>query len=280
MSAEPVAAVPADAAPAVRFEHVGVVRGGQVILEDVCAVAPTGGATVLIGPNGAGKTTLLHCLLGECAHTGRIALGKRRPRAAHVPQQLLVERSLPLRVREFLALGLQRRPLWLGVSARARATARELLAAVDALDLEQQRLGALSGGELRRVLLAAALGREPDLLVLDEAEAGVDVQGERLFWDVLDAARRERGFTMIMVSHNLSLAAHYATHVICLDRRVLAEGAPRQTLTSRLLLSLFGVPIHLYPDQCDPAGPPCPQCGALDAPGHGTARAGEARTRP
>ena len=255
-------------APCVRFEHVRVEAAGRAILEDVNAMAPAGGATVLMGPNGAGKTTLLHCLLGETAHGGRIVLEGGGRRIAHVPQQLVVERGLPLSVREFLALGAQRRPLWLGVSAAARRTGRRLLEAVDAAELEQRRLGELSGGELRRVLLAEALGHDPDLLVLDEAEAGVDVHGERLFWEVLDAARRERGFTLIMVSHNLPLAAHYATHVICLDRRVLAEGAPRETLTAPLLLTLFGVPIHLNPDQCGLAGPSCPQCGALSTPDH------------
>lgn len=254
-------------APTVRFEHVCVQAAGRVILEDVDAVAPAGSATVLLGPNGAGKTTLLHCLLGETTYTGHIVLEGGR-RIAHVPQQLVVERGLPLSVREFLALGGQRRPLWLGVSTEARQRGRRLLESVDAAGLERRRLGELSGGELRRVLLAAALGHNPDLLVLDEAEAGVDVHGERLFWEVLDAARRERGFTLLMVSHNLPLAAHYATHVICLKRRVLAGGTPRETLTAQLLLALFGVPIHLYPDQCDLSGPSCPQCGALSAPGH------------
>ena len=124
-------------------------------------------------------------------------------------------------------------------------------------------MGDLSGGELRRVLLAAALGRNPELLVLDEPAAGVDVRGERLFWELLDEARRERGFTQIMVSHNLPLVAHYATHVICLNKKVCATGAPRVTLVSSTLMELFGVPIHLYPDQCDPEDPGCPQCGVV-----------------
>ena len=177
-----------------------------------------------------------------------------------------MDASLPLRVSEFLALNRQRRPLWFGLKYSIRRQARELLALVQAEKLESRRLSDLSGGEMRRVLLAAALAREPRLLVLDEPAAGVDVQGERLFWEVLDKVRLQQGFTQIMVSHNLSLAAHYATHVICLNKKVCAEGAPHEALGASTLMQLFGVPIHLYPDQCDSADPACPQCGAVCAP--------------
>ena len=224
-----------------------------------------GAIHALIGPNGAGKTTLLLCLIGEMAYTGRIQFAglEHQPRMAYVPQHLIMDRSLPLRVCEFLALSRQRQPLWLGLRPWARSEGRQLLQMVKAEHLEQSRMGDLSGGELRRVLLAAALGRNPELLVLDEPAAGVDVRGERLFWELLDAARHERGFTQIMVSHNLPLVAHYATHVICLNKTVCATGAPRATLTSSTLMELFGVPIHLYPDQCDPEDPGCPQCGVV-----------------
>lgn len=270
--------------PAVRFEHVSVRRSGKYILENVCAEAPRGGSTVLVGPNGAGKTTLLLCLIGEIDYTGSIRCrtpGRPEvtPRLGYVPQQLHMDHGLPLRVSEFLALGRQRHPLWLGLRRKERARSRSLLELVRAGHLANRRLGDLSGGELRRVLLAAALAREPDLLVLDEPAAGVDVHGERLLWEVLDAARREQGFTQIMVSHNLPLAAHYATHVICLNKRVLAQGPPRSTLTSSALLQLFGVPIHLYPDQCGVGDPPCPQCGALGGADH-PAQSSFAETAP
>lgn len=255
----------AQSAPSVCFDRVSLNRGGNRILDNVCATAPGGGSTVLVGPNGAGKTTLLLCLIGELAYEGSICFsgGARAPRTAYVPQTLSMDRSLPLRVSEFLALGRQRRPLWLGLRPSACSEGRRLLRLVKAEHLEQSRMGDLSGGELRRVLLAAALAREPELLVLDEPAAGVDVRGERLFWELLDKARRERGFTQIMVSHNLPLVAHYATHVVCLNKGVCAMGAPRATLTSSTLMDLFGVPIHLYPDQCDPESPGCPQCGAV-----------------
>ncbi|MDO5484118.1 MAG: metal ABC transporter ATP-binding protein [Desulfovibrionaceae bacterium] len=261
---------------AVIFDAVSLSLGTVRILDAVSARVPRGGNTVLVGPNGAGKTSLLLCLLGETSHEGRIVLpcmpDGRQPRLAYVPQQLALEAGLPLLVEEFLLLGTRQRPLWLGRSAKDRARAADSLALVGAQHLAARRMGQLSGGELRRVLLAAALGRKPDILVLDEPEAGVDVRGEALFWQSLDTARRTLGFTQIMVSHNLSLAAHYATHVICLNRSVQIEGPPRQSLSAGQLLRLFGMPIHLYPEQCEPDEPGCPTCGAVSPPEeeHGT----------
>ena len=256
-------------AAGVKFENLSVFRDGRFILENITAFAPPGGATVIIGPNGAGKTTLLRCLLGQMRHSGSIAYvfpdggACARPLIGYVPQQLMADSQMPLRVYEFMALGAERRPLWLGCSRKSRLAARSALALVGAEKLEKRRLTDLSGGEMRRVLLAAALARDPRLLVLDEAEAGVDYRGERMFWELLDKTRRELGFTLLVVSHNLPLAAHYATHVICIRQRMLAQGPPRETLTSQLLLELFGVPIHLYPQQCFNPGPACPQCGAF-----------------
>lgn len=253
----------------VRFENLCVNRDGQIILDHVTALAPCGSATVIVGPNGAGKTTLLRCLLGEIPYSGRIQfIGfngeiENHPLLGYVPQQLHTDAQLPLRVYEFLSMGVERKPLWLGCSAKNKKRARNLLELVGAEKLENKRLGELSGGEMRRVLLASALGRRPGLLVLDEAEAGVDYRGERMFWQLLDQSRKELGFTLLMVSHNLPLAAHYATHVLCIKTGLIAQGAPRSTLTAPTLLELFGVPIHLYPSQCENPGPVCAGCGAL-----------------
>ena len=251
---------------AAAFSRVAVAFEGVSILDEVTASVPRGGCTAVVGPNGAGKTTLLMALLGQAPFRGDIRIGNlpdgRTPRIGYVPQRLQFDRGLPMTVRDFLVMGQQRGPLWCGTRARHRDMARGLLQAVQAESLEQRRLGALSGGELQRVLLALALQREPDLLVLDEPAAGVDVQGGYLFCELLERLRRERDFTELMVSHDLGTVAHHATHVIMLNRRVAAEGRPGDVLTAPNLMAVFGAHMGLLTGE-DLAGtrPSCCQPG-------------------
>ncbi|MEW6521803.1 MAG: metal ABC transporter ATP-binding protein, partial [Thermodesulfobacteriota bacterium] len=156
-----------------------VAARGVPILERVNASVPRGSWTNIVGPNGAGKTTLILALLGMLPYSGKIRFGNGggRPRIGYVPQRFAFDRGMPITVMEFMLMGRQRLPFWFGCRG-GRGPARELLAAVHADKLESRLLGALSGGEMQRVLLALALQEEPDLLVLDEPTAGVDFQGE------------------------------------------------------------------------------------------------------
>jgi zinc transport system ATP-binding protein len=223
--------------------------GGHSILESVSACVPKEGCTAIVGPNGAGKTTLLLALLGEVPYSGNIKIpraDKRQPlRVGYVPQRLQFDPGLPLTVLEFMVMGWQRRPLWFGVRRKYRERALELLKAVKVDGLARQKIGSLSGGEFQRVLLALALGQRPELLVLDEPASGVDFQGEHVFCELLDNLRREHGFTQLMVSHDLSTVTYHATHVICLNRKVAAEGPPREVLTSQNLTAIFGLHMGL-----------------------------------
>ncbi|MCA1809453.1 MAG: metal ABC transporter ATP-binding protein [Kiritimatiellia bacterium] len=236
-------------APAVLFRNVTVKAAGITILEDVTAHAPAGGCVAIVGPNGAGKTTLLMALLGQLTYAGSITMAVASdgasPRIGYVPQRLQFDRGLPLTVLDFLVMGEQRLPLWLGVRAAARRRALSLLASVRAEMLAERLLGALSGGELQRVLLALALQRDPDLLVLDEPAAGVDLRGGYLLCELLERLRLERGFTQLMVSHDLGTVTHHATHVILLNRRVVAEGPPDAVMTPENLSSVFGLHMGL-----------------------------------
>ncbi len=246
----------------VTFEDVTVAYGDNTVLDHVSATVPAGSATAIVGPNGAGKTTLLLSLLGEVSYQGKILFRNSqtengavyKPRIGYVPQRLSFDRGMPLTVLEFMVMGWQRMPLWFGVHAEFRERAMELLGFVKAEQLETRRLGALSGGELQRVLLALALGQEPDLLVLDEPAAGVDIRGGFLFCELLEKIRQTKRFTQLMVSHDLATVTHHATHVICLNRNVAAEGHPKQVLTNETLTAIFGLHMGLIDRRAMPEG--------------------------
>jgi zinc transport system ATP-binding protein len=232
--------------PAISFEDVSVALGGVRILESVRAQVPRGSATAIIGPNGAGKTTLLLATLGQLPFTGHIQIANtpRGPaRLGYVPQRLEFDRGLPMTVMDLMVMGAQRRPLFVGRSRRRTEIAMSLLESVKADSLAGRRLGALSGGELQRVLLALAIEQDPDILVLDEPSSGVDIAGESLLCELLDTLRAARGFTQLMVTHDLSLVTAHATDVICLNRRVMGQGRTLSTLTASVLAATFG--LHL-----------------------------------
>ncbi|MCU0722742.1 MAG: metal ABC transporter ATP-binding protein, partial [Planctomycetes bacterium] len=232
---------------AVEITGVGVRRGGQAILEDVSATVSCEEVLGLVGPNGAGKSTLLRVLLGLEEHQGRVRFcaapehGAGLPSIGYVPQRLEVDRGLPLTVMDFLALADQRLPLWMGIGASLRARIRAGLERVDALRLADRPLGKLSGGELRRVLLAGALQHDPDILLLDEPMAGMDLEGEKVFAKVLAEIQRKDRFTLVLVSHDLKMVREVAHRAILLNRRVVAVGRPEEVLTAERLGEAFGL---------------------------------------
>ncbi|MBM3496281.1 MAG: ATP-binding cassette domain-containing protein, partial [Armatimonadetes bacterium] len=200
---------------AVTFDGVSVRLNGTLILDDVSAAVPKGSCTAIVGPNGAGKTTLLLALLGQVPFAGAISragsLG-RKCRIGYVPQRPEYDRGLPITVAEFIASAHQRAPFWFGVSSSHHRRTTEALRMVGGEDLAAKTIGALSGGELQRVLLAFALVDRPELLVLDEPTSGMDVQGERMFCALIEHLRSTHGFTELMVSHDIATVTHHATH--------------------------------------------------------------------
>lgn len=235
---------------AICIRNLSVRIGSVSILEDVTASVPCGMCTAIVGPNGAGKTTLTRAILGELSYKGEIEFGnrtgeftKKTPRFGYVPQKLNFDRDMPLTVIEFLAGGFVRRPVFFGIPRKFRTLCLEYLDSVECSQAADRSLGALSGGELQRVLLAQALMQEPEILVLDEPEAGIDFKGEQLCCELLEKFRRERGFTQLMISHDLSMVAAHAAHVICINRKVYAAGEPAKVLTPEVLHETFGLHI-------------------------------------
>ena len=132
---------------------------------------------------------------------------------------------------------------------------------MEAEHLADRPVGALSGGELQRVLLALAIRQDPEILILDEPAAGVDVGGENLLCELFDRLRIERGFTQILVTHDLSLVTAHATDVICLNRRVTGCGPVRTTLNDEVLAATFGLHLGLADIQAARSGRTRPGAG-------------------
>lgn len=215
---------------------VGVRRGGTEVLDGIDLHLHCGELTAVIGENGAGKTTLVRCLLGEIPHAGEVHFldaARRRPDSpviGYVPQHVAFDNDAPVSVLDLFAASLARRPACLGVSRAVERQAREGLERSGAGHLIRRRLGALSGGELRRVLLGLALTPVPNLLVLDEPMAGVDHSGREQFYALLSRLRREYDLAVLLVSHDLAALARFADRMVFLDRRIVCEGTPAEVL--------------------------------------------------
>ena len=215
-----------DATALLEIDGLVVRRHHESLLDDVSLRVRRGNIHVLVGPNGAGKSTLLGAVLGQVPFEGRIAMNWTGPgRIGYVPQSFAVDPTLPVTVADFLALTRQRRPVCLGLSRSSRLAIARLLERVGLPGLERRPLAVLSGGELRRVLLAHALDPEPELLLLDEPTAGLDESAVQLLDEILITSKRTGRTTVLMVSHDLEQVRRVADRVTVLDRRVMAEGA-------------------------------------------------------
>jgi len=213
--------------PLLSASRLGVRIGGTDILSDVGLELRAGEIVTLIGPNGSGKTTLLKALLGLVRATGDI---HRRAGLCigYVPQSFARDQSLPLTVGRFLRL-------YTDEMAVTAALARLGIAG-----LRTRQIAALSGGELARVLLARAIAGRPDLLILDEPLAGVDIAGEAALYHLIAEIRDEIGCGILLVSHDLHVVMAQADRVICLNGHVCCEGRAEQVVKDPAFVELFG----------------------------------------
>jgi zinc transport system ATP-binding protein len=222
------------AAPAedelIRGEGLCVTLGGRTVLDRVDIAISRGEIVTLIGPNGAGKTTLVRMLLGlERPDAGAV---RRRPGlvVGYVPQRFDRDSAIPMTVKRFLALG-RRAPA---------AEVDRILAEVGAGHVRDRQLAALSGGELQRVVLARALVRNPQLLVLDEPARGVDHLGEADLYALIGRLREERGLGVLLVSHDLHVVMAQSDRVVCINRHVCCHGVPETVAQHPEYVRLFG----------------------------------------
>jgi len=224
---------------ALDVEHLTVRFGTKAVLENLSFSVPSGAGLAVIGPNGAGKTVLFQALAGAVPFEGTIRWAPGT-RLGYVPQKLDLERDLPITGRDLLHA---RSRLGKCSPEADRDSLARLSIAPDVLDTP---IGALSGGQFQRLLMAYALRGDPTVLLLDEPTAGVDEPGQEQLTHAVHRLQEERGVTVLMISHDLAAVYRYASAVLCLSRGHTCFGVPRQVLTADTLSQLYGAPTGLH----------------------------------
>lgn len=238
--------------PALVFEKVSFAYpgapGGAPALRDVSLRVEPGERLGVIGPNGGGKSTLLKLALGLLRPgSGRVeTLGmgpveaRRLGRVGVLPQKVTAELDFPISARQAVELAAAlREPGWRRVSGESRRRAADALAMVGAEAFADRRVGTLSGGQLQRVLIARAIARSAELLLLDEPTVGVDAEGQARFAELLDTLRqRAPGIAVVIVSHDIRAVAAGCDRVACLARTLHFHDAPGG-LTPQVLAEVF-----------------------------------------
>jgi len=216
----------------VAIDNLTVRFGDRPVVDRVNLSLHRGDIITIIGPNGAGKTTLIKAILGIQPITSGHIMRSKNLVIGYVPQHLSLEQTLPLTVKRFMLLS--GRPLAECESALARTGVSHLLGA---------SVHHLSGGEQQRLLLARALVRKPDLLVLDEPAQGVDINGQAALYDLIRQLRDQLNCGVIMISHDLHLVMAATDKVICLNQHVCCSGHPADVSHDPAFIETFGRPV-------------------------------------
>ncbi len=214
----------------IEAKGIGVSFGGRQVLRNVDVQLYAGEIVTVIGLNGAGKSTLVRILLGLVLPDKGRVVQKQGLRVGYSPQKLVQDPSMPMTVERFLQLG----------GPCDAESVLNILAEVGVANLLKAQVGAISGGEMRRVLLARALLRDPELLVLDEPMAGVDVTGQSDLYRLIAEIRDARGCGILLVSHDLYVVMAATDRVVCLDGHVCCTGRPEAVSQHPEFVSLFG----------------------------------------
>ncbi len=211
------------------LNQVTVEFDDRLVVDRVNLTVHRGDIITIIGPNGAGKTTLIRAILGlQKASSGEVTLSRKLV-IGYVPQHLALESTLPLSVKRFMML-----------TGRALPECQAALQKTGVGHLLDASVHHLSGGEKQRLLLARALVREPDLLVLDEPAQGVDINGQAALYELIRQLRDELNCGIIMISHDLHLVMAATDKVICLNQHICCSGHPADISHDPAFIETFG----------------------------------------
>ncbi|HEY4523880.1 MAG TPA: metal ABC transporter ATP-binding protein [Candidatus Paceibacterota bacterium] len=222
-------------ATALSVKNLTVTLGNEKVLDNLSFEVATGESLAIIGPNGAGKTMLFRALIGVLSYKGKISWAPKTT-IGYVPQKLDIERNLPLSLLDLLTSKNNHR--------------HSITASLKLVRLKENLLnrpiGALSGGQFQKALIAFALLQDPRVLLFDEPTAGVDTPGEEHIYETIHRLQEEKGFTILLISHDLSLVYRYADKVLCLNRENLCFGEPEVIMAPEILGKLYGEERSFY----------------------------------
>jgi len=222
----------------------------ELVLRDVSLAVPPEEFLGIIGPNGGGKSTLVKLILGLLRpHAGSIAVMGAAPHVArsrigYVPQYpTFSRRDFPISVMDTVLLGRlgQDRHWSLRYSGADRDIAREVMAAVEILDIADRPIGSLSGGQLQRVLIARALACRPEILILDEPTANIDIRAEEDIFAMLK--QHNDHMTVIVVSHDIAFISGYVDRVACLNQTLVCHAT--NEISGKTIEDLYGAPVKM-----------------------------------
>ncbi len=245
--------------PIIEVENLTVYRENYLALRDVSFRIMPGTDTAIVGPNGAGKSTLIQAILGlipkQCGQVeilGRSIerLGNWCHQIGYMPQNFIFDHSFPISVSELVGLG------WINLGKNnwkfwqqekeKKAAIKQALERVNMYHLRKQAIGTLSGGQFKRLLLAYCLVMPRQLLVLDEALAGVDSQGTGEFYQLLKELKKEENWTILQISHDIDMVSKNCDRVLCVNQTIVCHGQPEIALSKENLLNTYGEGFSRY----------------------------------
>ena len=218
-------------------KNVSVNLEREKILDNISFSVKRGEALAIIGPNGAGKTVLFRTLLGLFSHQGTVEWS-RGVRIGYVPQKFFVEKSFPITVKEFFLL--KSRRFWMPEKGFIAHLEHELSLVGMGRDILVRPLNELSGGQLQRILISWAMLNHPDVLLFDEPTAGIDIGAEETIYTILHKLQKERGTTILLISHDLNIVYRYADNVLCVNKAMICHGKPEDVLNPKELSHIYG----------------------------------------
>ena len=213
----------------IKLNNAGYRHKNKWLVRDVSLIIEKGKIVTLIGPNGSGKSTIAKIALGiHKKIDGEVE--KYTDKIGYVPQKISIDWTLPLRVHDFMLL----------TENIEDEAVNEALSSTGVINLKDKNLGNLSGGEFQRVLLARAISKKPELLVLDEPVQGVDFTGEIALYELIKKISDELNCGILLISHDLHTVMSATDHVVCLNGHVCCSGSPMEVAKNNEYKALFG----------------------------------------